>query len=177
MAEEIRNQSVGQNLAVRLGFVVAGSLVALYMPNASYAEPGFSSCDLTLRLVAPQAAKPEAGAAAKLQMSSFVQDADEQLKSLPFSDYQPVAMQEQQVPQGATGRFQLSGGKFPDYEVEVHPKSLEKNRVKLVVDWRELGGREVISTQMCVPNGENVVLGNDRSPAGPVMVLIKPQCR
>lgn len=141
------------------------------------AEPGFTTCNFALRLVAPKAGQGADGAEAGVEMSSFVQDAHEQLRGLPFNEYRPIAIQEKQVPQGGEAVFIVNTNQFPEYEVRAFARSLEKNRVKLTLDWRETSGREIVSTQICVPNGENVVLGSDRMAGEPVMLLIKPNCR
>lgn len=150
-------------------------LAAEPLPSAKDEKPAVMKCALTVRLIAPTDVKD--AHYGEVHMSSFVADANEQLQGLPFNGYRPLAIREAEVFAKQSAEFILSAEDTPRYKLQVSPQSLEEERVCLRVDWSEESGRSIVSTRIKVPNGENIVLGSDTVPGGPMLVIIKPKCR
>ena len=160
--------------------------VACLLSTVVALEPAYSQashCDLMVRLVSAMGGPgvkegQEVSLPAKnLHMSSFVQDASDQLGALPFDDYRPLDRKEARVVKGQSVTFMLRAEGAADYKLSVEPKIISKKRVCLKVDWRERSGRKIVATRLKVANGENVVLGSDEGEHGPMVVLIKPVCK
>lgn len=153
-------------------------ILALFFNIKTVSADTGAHCDVMVRLVEPKMEHRSKSADSEYaRMSSFVEDAGEQLKALPFNEFRPLAMQQARVAKGAKTKFILGAKGSPSYRLVVEFISLVSNQVGLRVDWQERSGREIVSTQLKVPNGENVVLGSDKLKGGPKVILIKSQCK
>ncbi len=109
-------------------------------------------------------------------MSSFLEDMDDQLKSLPFKGYETVDFKETVAVFGKRAKVVLRGANTPAYTLAVIPHERGQGRVHLTVDWRGPDRRSLLSTKLRVREGENVMLGTDKTSGRPLLVAIKVMC-
>ena len=109
-------------------------------------------------------------------MSSFLQDMDDQLKSLPFKGYETVDFKETRATFGKRAQVTLRGARTAPYTLSVVPHERGQGKVHLTVDWRDANRRSLLSTKLRVREGENVMLGTDKTAGKPLLVAIKVIC-
>lgn len=122
-------------------------------------------------------AKTEPPPARFLEVESSLSDLRPQLEALPFSRYEHITTVRQTIPLEETGLFSLKPAPGEEQLLFVAPQTVTGDGVSLMVDWKDVGGEELLSTKLKILNGQGVVLGTDLSPDSSAIVGVRAKCK
>ena len=131
-------------------------------------------CTIFVRLIAAKRSADDSPEPAAV--SSYLQDVSAQLAPLPLTDYQTLDSGTAEVPFGKEAFFRLRKNEGKPHTIRVVPHQMTGGRVQLTVDWKNPRGENLVSTMLRVPNGENVMLGDEGSDSTCALVGVKVSC-
>lgn len=118
----------------------------------------------------------DANYAKELKVGEFIADLKEQLDALPFSKFQTLSHEHQQVPLLEKAVFHVQSAAKKDNTIFVEVECVSENGARLQVDWNSEDGASILSTQLRLQNGKNWVLGTDHEDKSSTIVSIKVEC-
>ena len=136
-------------------------------------------CHVGVRLIQATRAPAKGGVhkiSKEIPMTSFLAGMTDQLKDLPFTDYDTIDMAEGTVKLREQKRFEVFGPQKDRHLIFVEPHEVANGRVRTSLEWRDPAGDGLVDTTMRIVNGENVVLGTDSNENSSTIVSVSIHC-
>jgi hypothetical protein len=166
--------------------------ILLYAGHLSAQELGSKekeqNCLIGVRVIEAMK-KDDSAKGAETAEKALLGDVGSQLAGLPLTNYRTVDYVEKKLKFKQHGKFVLQGVRsrrevrpLPGVEEHEHhmiavlPHSMSKGWVHLTVDWEASDGTHLVNASMRVPNGKNLILGNDGEGETSTIICIKAQC-
>ncbi len=134
-----------------------------------------TDCDVSVRVV-KGAVNDSEFKGKEMRVGKFISDMKNQLETLPYKEYTVLDSQKKLVAFGGKGAFTLADASKKIHSLSVSPLKKAEKRVTVMVDWKDPVGDTLVSTQLKVLNGENVVLGTDTSGDESTIMCITVDC-
>jgi hypothetical protein len=156
-------------------------LALLLLPNFSFAEAG---CEIGVTLIhgskkaEPKFAKHKKleGNAVRPDIVGFAPGLQHNLSSLPFSAYKRIQTKKQSVKIGSRASFSLRDYKGGIHEVSVTPTHRISEKIQALVSWKGPDNSTLLSTQLRIINGQNMVLGAEQDKNSSLIVNVSLNC-
>jgi len=113
----------------------------------------------------------------ELHTGEFIADLKEQLEPLPYSHFETLSYESQQVPLHEKAIFRVKNAAHEVNTVFVEVECVSDEGARLMIDWNGSEGSNILSTQSRLTNGKNWVLGTDHEDHSSTIISIKVQCR
>ena len=151
-------------------------------PAAAYADhmgvPGdpVGFCMIDVRSIKGSSPSQD-NATKEFHAGEFLADLQDQLGSLPFTRYEALSHEIQKVPLHEKGVFRVVGAGEEQNTVFVDVECITNDGARVQIDWNGSKEQSVVSSQMRVVNGQNLVVGTDHDDSASTILSIKVNCR
>ena len=132
-------------------------------------------CDVLVRIIKGEGNSEKFGGM-DMKVGNYLNDMKSQLETLPYKQYNVLDSKSMKIGLGGKETFQMQDSQKQNHNVIINPLEIKGGRVKLMVDWTDAQGENLLSTQLRVVNGENVVLGTETSGDESTIMSINLDC-
>ena len=118
----------------------------------------------------------EENVAKQLEAGEFLADLRDQLQSLPYSHFDALSHERQKVPLHEKGVFRVLGANGDQNTVFVEIECIGHDGARIQIDWKDVEGSSLLSRQLSLVNGKNLVVGTDHADKVCPLMSVKVEC-